>query len=344
MLNYTDDLVTCDDSNTLPTDLFSVNGGSSGYGGPQVCHSFFVCLFRITDQSTLTILEPKYWRHQLAWSLLCSFRRIEIHFPVGINYLNYGVIALRQQKYSVPKPLYVKARTETQGVSFAIMKNSTIQTATSENLWSLTPPGPYTFSLTYTPTGVSCPMVDLSLIARSNQTITGELQCPIELPNPEVPPSSVTINGSKILFSDQYVFTKSRIDQGQRMGYFTYRIQLDIRRNTTIHAALGYEALATNFWVSILSATGSQSLAVGTNSPATNSDSYFNYYNQLSLQLDPGSYILQISDRLRSGFTGGDNYCHQFSLTLETVATSNDPILSAVSTIQLANSNARTLC
>lgn len=305
LLNSTDLPTDICNYNTLPTDLFSAEGGSASYGGPQNADGsvrIFANNFPLTTPGNLR-------EHYILFKITePSFMRIFVH-TISTNDIDFYVY--KNASRSSP-PIYYSLGVET------------IET----KLLSFEPQEePYLLSIYYfrIDTVNPCPRYSLEIAIKTSDQLQNELLCPQILPDPEVPPPVYDITGLVWEHNENYYFTNERIQGNTYRNRFTYRILLNVLSNSTLYASVGFDFLANDFRVILRRAADTATtLAVGFPAGSENQGTYINFYNGIFYSLVPGRYYLDIQEDLSQKALPFPAYCHRFGFFMMVIPTSNN--------------------
>lgn len=291
-------------TNSLPTDLFSSNGGSDAFGGPQNIDGSV----RIYGENFL-LSTPNGFRENFILFQITqpSFMRIFTHSnpPNDIDFY-----------------IYQNASRNTAPIYYSLGVDS-VET----KLWHFVPQtAPYLLDIYYFYINPNdpCPTYTLQIAIRTETQVANELLCPQILPSPEVPSAVYDVTGIVWEHNDNYYFTNERIQGNTFRNIFTYRILLNVLSNATLYTSVGFDFLANDFRLYLRTASDSSILASGYPSVPSNADSYINFYNGLFYSLTPGQYYLDIQEDLSSKDIPFTSYCHRFGFFLMVLPTSNN--------------------
>jgi hypothetical protein len=293
-LNFTDDLPDdeCSDFNTLPTDLYSRSGGNQAFGGPQ-------------DSTTGDVVISG-----------------QFYLP---NTQSRTRFIMPQKGYLRPLSVQQATFTVIQDTQGSLPINPA-----PDGFYSLSP-GSYYLGITMTGASTSdCPTLDLVVVIESNDTVTSELMCPVQMPSPLAPPNNITVTPTTFIYSDNYIFSYVNLDYRTGRVYL-YNMTLYVQQAVTLNAKIDFDVLVVGFGLTLFDKNNLQ-IATGSYGPIENqNDQVFNYESSLQATLQPGTYMLQISDSVKPAFSQFVNYCHQFAFTLSALRTASTPILLSVS-------------
>eukprot|EP01119_Soliformovum_irregulare_P024045 TRINITY_DN853_c0_g1_i1.p1 TRINITY_DN853_c0_g1~~TRINITY_DN853_c0_g1_i1.p1 ORF type:complete len:3439 (+),score=826.93 TRINITY_DN853_c0_g1_i1:91-10407(+) len=284
----------CDDTLQLPSDLYSAEGGSAPFGGPQDPVDGSVRIFG----ENFLLEEPRdnYVQFKVP---VPSYVRFFSKAPAG-NDIDFWVY------------------NDVNRTSGSMVGYSTGTDEVESKVILLTPPAGrniflldvYYFKIVSS-VEEPCPSYYFEMAMKPVTTVQQELACPNVLPNPQVPAPYYDLRDDVYEFNDNLIFTRNRIVANTVNNVFTYRITLNVRSNTTIFAAIGYDFLANDFRLRLSDANNSI-VSLGSPSGVENRDEYFNFYNLLLGEINPGLYYLDIREDVRSKFNFTE-YCHKFS-------------------------------
>jgi hypothetical protein len=243
LLNTSAPLDFCDDTQRLPTDLYSVQGGSANYGGPQnpqdgsvrvYGENFFLddtngrdhfMLFKVPVASFMRAFAKATDRDDIDFFVYSSANRTAgslKYVSIGMAEVESAIVKLDPQQEDYLLDLYF----------FRVNHN------------------------------VECPAFHFEFAMKPVETVRQELLCPNPLPAVEVPQPAYTIR-SDTWVSDEFLFTRSRINANTVNGIFTYRITLTIVSNTTLYSSIGYDFLANDFQITLRDAQTQNQISKG---------------------------------------------------------------------------------
>lgn len=296
-------VVPCNPDN-LPTDLFTVAGGSTDFGGPQAADGTvrIVGTFGMDDRDGKDNYILFYHN-----STSPAYLRLFADGGSTDNDIDFFLYA----NATGPNDLrqYSLTGASTESVVWKLMPQP--------NLWVL---DVYFFRIISRRIN-ACPTFSFAMALRTETRLTQELLCPSPLPVPEVPQASISFRQSQFISGSNYVFTRERIDANTQNRTFTYRITLDVPNgNTTILSIISFEFVANDFHLHLVDASNPNNvLAEGKSAPLLARSSYYNFMNVLHGNIEnPGTYYLEIRETglTNKPFPASLVKCHRFGLYL----------------------------
>lgn len=289
-LNETTDSNFCDQTEKLPTDLFSPQGGSIPYGGPQASDGSV----RIHGENFYLSSENGRDHFILFKVPVPSFIRA---FAQGFNNDDIDFYFYSNQNRSLGSLI-------DSSIGIDKVESKLLKLNSQINPYLL---DVYFYSINQEQ---QCPTFHFEYAQKPVSVIETELACPLVLPNPEVPLPRYEINGD-FWVADEFIFTKERIDSNTHNGIFTYSITLVLNSNTTLISAIDFDFLANDFRLQLVDETG-HLIVIGEMYAAENSE-YYNFESIFYVELPKGIYILRIREDLNNKDFGFTEYCHRFS-------------------------------
>eukprot|EP01114_Cavostelium_apophysatum_P014626 TRINITY_DN383_c0_g1_i1.p1 TRINITY_DN383_c0_g1~~TRINITY_DN383_c0_g1_i1.p1 ORF type:complete len:3487 (+),score=923.94 TRINITY_DN383_c0_g1_i1:225-10685(+) len=303
-----DDVCTTVD---LPTDTFTMEGGSYPFGGPQ------------ENDGTIRL-----WGEGFALSADNRDNLIQFKVPVD-SYVRFYVHSEAMAQHDLDFFVYSNVNRTSSSLVMHSIGNDEDESAVTF-MKAQGAPAVINIHVFHLDPAFPCPSFYFEMAMRPASVVRQELLCPITLPAQEVPPA--IIDFSQDIYSDDYIFTKSRILGNVNRGKFRYRMTLRASTNTTFAAEIGFDFLANDFSLE-LRETGSdtQLLSQGESYASDDRDDYFNFINRLEAEIAPGDYYLDIVEDLsgKSNFSLPD-YCHKFTFELTSFTLGGDPTITLV--------------
>lgn len=290
--NITDS--SCENTDPLPSDLYTDAGGSAPFGGPQdsdgsvriwgddfkldETHKHNYIDYKINAPSYIRVFAQSSEDADIDFYFYTNSNRTSVvDFSLGVDSVESSLLALNTQ--TIPYELDV-----------------------------------YLYDLN---TDQLCPTFEFELAIKTQATVQSELQCPNVMPSPEVPPSYFNL-ASDVDLSAEYIFSKSRVESNTVGDVFTYRITLSVPFNgTVVMAAIGYDFLANDFRLKLSDDDGDVQLW-GSLGGIQNREDYYNFYSTVYVSLATGTYFLDIVEDLSDKPFNFTQYCHKFDFVLST--------------------------
>jgi len=301
----------CPEADILPTDLYSTEGGSTAYGGPQESDG----TVRISGDNFLASLEHEvqYIFFQVPQD---SFLRV---FYQGSPSIDIDFV------------LFTNASDPNSAIKYALGSDE-VESA----LWSISASAnDYALALhlyEYQSQAETCPYYQFELALKTIDRVEDELLCPSTLPAPLTPTQTVEVDHQPYSqFSDQFYFTKDFIDDWfkghENSKVFEYPISINLHQNCSFRALVEFDFLANDFRL-VLKQAGS-SVANSLFGLPESSDSYLNFKSEIIVEsLPAGEYVLTIyQSQETSDLDLKDQFCHRFAFTLDIYPVNTSPTL-----------------
>lgn len=284
----------CDETESLPSDLFTLEGGSSGYGGPQ------------KNDGSIKIFGDKFIMPRQPG----AHNFIQFKVPQDSFFRIYSVAAPKNDiDFYIYRDVnrtfnsltnYSNAFDEKESSLFLLKKQS----------------APYLLDVSYFSIDTSKPcnyfvfMLEMKPVAK----VYGELACPAMLPLSLS--KSLTLSSENQLDSDGiYVFTKSQVEHSMVNKKFRYRITLHVEDTTLFFVDIAFDFLANDFHLS-LSDNQEQLLQRG-QMRAGEPGEDFTMHNSLVAPLAPGVYFLDINeDLMKTDLHLNGSSCHKYGFSV----------------------------
>lgn len=285
----------CDETEVLPTDLFSDAGGSQPYGGPQATDGSI----RLYGEHFLLDIANRRDNFILFDAPVDCFMRVYARSDPSTDldffiYNNASRPAGSMIFYSLSTNVYESALVRLPNQTDPYLLDVYIFRMSQHN---------------------TCPTFYFETAIKPVEVVEDELACPVTLPDPEVPETSYDFSGGYAWEWGDFIFTNTRIQGNTVGGIFTYRITLtNVLRNATLFVFLGYDFLANDFQLTLTNADTDEVVALGEPVGSDDRDMLYNFYNTLFADMTvPGTYYLDISEDLSNKNLGMNQYCHKFT-------------------------------
>eukprot|EP01105_Mastigella_eilhardi_P007211 TRINITY_DN18721_c0_g1_i1.p1 TRINITY_DN18721_c0_g1~~TRINITY_DN18721_c0_g1_i1.p1 ORF type:complete len:3503 (-),score=850.93 TRINITY_DN18721_c0_g1_i1:100-10434(-) len=311
----------CLDVEKLPTDLYTTEGGSIPYGGPQSTYDASVRIFGthfyMTRDSadrnkyiSFKVLQPSFVR---------AFAR-----TTGLNDIDVYLYGNR----SDPGTLV--------GSSLGVDEmESALWTVNPQNVLA---PYDLRVSIFRTDSSFTCNYFHFEFALKTVSTVQRQIVCGTLPPEEQrVPPADITNPSTYYeISSDNYVFTKAFVESHTSRNLFRYRMALQITgANVSLVSNMRYDFLINEYVLYLRSQSG-QLLVHGLSDGSYNRGSYYNFINTLQYKLDAGQYYLDIEEKASTkNLTTGD-YCYKFAFDIVLERAALNPEIIAVEPPQLS--------
>ena len=296
----------CDESETLPTDLSTLGGGSLGYGGPQSADGSI----RFYGENFLIPKQPG--AHDF------------IQFKVPQD--NFFRIFSRTSSPKNDVDFYIYSNTSR---NFQSLTNYTNASDSKESgLFLLkAQPNPFLLDISYFQVDLTqaCNYFPLMIEMKPTSRVYGQLACPQLLP--------LSLTTDMTLSSDlqtslhgTYVFTKGQVDRYTVNNKFRYRITLHVQDSSLIFADIAFDFLANDFHLTLTGADG-QKLESGEMSAGEPGED-FSMHNTFTAALAPGIYYLDINeDLMKTDLRLTSTQCHRFGIFISSFSDRSPKVL-----------------
>eukprot|EP01125_Pyxidicula_operculata_P010688 TRINITY_DN351_c0_g2_i3.p1 TRINITY_DN351_c0_g2~~TRINITY_DN351_c0_g2_i3.p1 ORF type:complete len:2844 (-),score=811.49 TRINITY_DN351_c0_g2_i3:165-8696(-) len=287
----------CDDADRLPTDLYSEKGGSKPFGGLQnpdgsvhISGSHFLMPEKNSHSNILFKVKSKSWVRFWASS---EGAKNDVDFLLWKN---------------SNKTQLVEAAVGLQSVESHI---SVLEPQDDDYLLDF-----YVFDRSEE----DCTYVSFEFAVEPNSTVQSRRACPNPLPNPVLPPQTITLTeGFVDIFSPNFVFTKQYID-AHAVDHFSYKtveykINIVSNGNHSLYVMVGYDFVLTDFSIRLLK--NEQVVITGEYHGNRFTGTDIDFLTTFSMDVQNGNYTLVIEEKIysaRGDMQAGE--CDKFSFML----------------------------
>lgn len=322
----------CQITENLPNNLYSLDGGSQLYGGPQN-----------EETGRIVMIGRKFPIHKTG-----SFSSIYFKIPIQS--------ALRVYIYSSNSNILLNLYSTTNPMNGieAIINDD-------ENyLWNLHEQDQdyyLLFNYIHSPPNIYCSYFEFQLEIKSINEIENQIQCPIYYPSPDLPPSILHLNDQDDEIFGNFLFNSTILNDSHHhqtihhKEEFYYRILLITNQTKGyIHSYIEYPFITSNFKIRLTNAINNNQIDVGKFSPSINTGNSNNFrylldYNIINDNNNSLYYYLDIIQTLNllnntnSLFNNTiDYYCKPFEFDIS-FSSLNQPHLMFIDPLSGENLN-----
>jgi len=298
----------CDNTESLPYDLWSATGGSQSYGGPQDSDGrirFFGSKFMVPKTS----------------------KSYKITFKVPVD----SYLRIFSQVSSVTDMDFYIYSDETEDIDSLVGWSNGMANIESVLLSLTAQEELFLLKIDFFRVAdIECETFEFELAMKPKAVAQDEVLCPEMLPFSIR--TSFSLGVEPVTYSIESIFSAAVVAGHTSFSKFSFPITLEVTLATVINVDIGYDFLVNDFRLSIVTADTQALVVAGIASGDQAENTYVNFHNTITnALLEPGTYQLLIQqDFQNSDFVLPEEACLRYSFSLTGTSSSNPTVTTVM--------------